>query len=134
MSKPKSSQTVGGNGRKVRNDIILIVSLLLLVAVAALAIFLFRTEGDTVIVTVDGKLWGEYSLHENRTVEIRNGDGYNLLVIEDGRASVTEAGCLDGICAVHRPIRHNGDSIICLPNKVVIAIRTAEQDQPDIVA
>ena len=135
MCKIKEPTPVAsGVRRKTRNDIIFIVVLLTIISLAALAMFLFRTVGDTVVVTVDGKVWGEYSLNENREVEIRNGDGYNLLVIEDGKAYVKYASCPDGICSSHRPIKHNGASIICLPNKVVIEVSTQNQKQPDIIA
>lgn len=127
---PGASRT----GQKTKNDLILIAVLLLVVAGAALILFLSRTPGDTVVVTVDGQLWGEYSLSEDRTVEIKNGDGYNLLVIEGGKAYVRQASCPDGICSSHRPISHNGESIICLPNKVVIEIRSSGSDQPDIIS
>ncbi len=122
------------HARKTKNDVILIVGLLLLTAAAALALFLFRTPGDTVTVTVNGTLFGEYSLSENRKVEIKSGDGYNLLVIEDGQAYVWEASCPDGICAAHRPIQNDGESIICLPNKVVVEVHAQSEDQPDIIA
>lgn len=127
---PGASRT----GQKTKNDLILIAVLLLVVAGAALILFLSRMPGDTVVVTVDGQLWGEYSLSEDRTVEIKNGDGYNLLVIESGKAYVRQASCPDGICSSHRPISHNGESIICLPNKVVIEIRSSGSDQPDIIS
>ncbi|MBQ9163049.1 MAG: NusG domain II-containing protein [Clostridia bacterium] len=120
--------------KKVKNDIILISALLLLVLIAALALFLFRVTGDTVTVGVDGKLFGEYSLSEDRVVEIKNGNGYNILVIEDGKAYVREASCPDGICSSHRPIGHSGESIICLPNKVVVEVHTQSQSTPDIIA
>jgi hypothetical protein len=87
-----------------------------------------------VVVTVDGQLFGEYSLREDRTLEIRSGDGYNLLVVEGGYAYVRSASCPDGICAAHRPVSHEGESIICLPNKVVVEIRSVGGDQPDIIA
>ena len=119
----------------IRNDLIFIGGLVLVVCVAVASLWLFRQEGDTVIVTVDGQAFGEYSMGRDRRVEIRNGDGYNLLVIEDGKAWVEEASCPDGICAAHRPIGMEGESIICLPNKVVVEIRTNGQDsdRPDII-
>lgn len=121
-------------GRRVKNDIVLIVSLLVLISIAALALFLFRAAGDTVVVTVDGKTFGTYSLREDRTVEIRSGEGYNLLVIEGGHAYVKEASCPDGICSSHRPVSHDGESIICLPNRVVVEIRAESGETPDIIA
>ena len=118
--------------RKARNDVIFIASLLLVVLVFACVLFFSAEEGNTVRVTVDGRLFGEYSLLENKTVEIVNGDGYNLLIIEDGKAYVDTASCPDGICSSHRPVSRNGESIICLPNKVVIEIHTVTNSGPDI--
>ena len=62
-----------------------------------------------------------------------NGEGYNLLVIEGGKAFVKSASCPDGICSSHRAVSKDGESIICLPNKVVIEIRARGQEQPDII-
>ena len=67
-------------------------------------------------------------------VEINVGDGHNLLVIKNGSAYVESASCPDGICAKHRGIFRDGDSIICLPNQVVITIDLQQNDEaPDIV-
>ena len=122
-------------GRPLRNDLLFIGGLLLVVAIAALSLWLFSRAGDTVTVTVDGQVFGTYSLNEDRRVEIRNGDGYNLLVIENGRARIEVASCPDGICSAHRPIEREGESIICLPNKVVVEVHTKNQgtDLPDII-
>ena len=120
--------------QKAKNDIIFIAAILVLAVVAGLLLLFFRTIGDRVIVTVDGKIFGEYSLNEERIVEIRNGEGYNILVIRDGKAYIDEASCPDGICSDHRPIEYSGESIICLPNKVVVEVHTEDRDQPDIIA
>ena len=117
-----------------RHDIVFIAVLLCLTAIAALGLFLFRENGDTVCVFVDGTLTGEYSLHEDRVIEIQTEYGYNRLIIADGCAQIEEASCPDGICAAHRPVSHDGESIICLPNKVVIEIRRQSRNTPDIVA
>ena len=123
-----------GNGRKIKNDVIFISAILLLAVLGALALFIFRSEGNYVTVTLDGQLYGEYSLSENRRVEIKQGESYNILVIEDGYASVETASCPDGICSSHRPVKHGGESIICLPNKVVIEVHSATDNAPDIIA
>lgn len=117
-----------------RHDILFIAVLLFLCAIAALGLYLSRENGDTVTVLVDGQHYGEYALSEDRIVEIVSDGGYNRLVIADGYAHVEEASCPDGICSSHRPISHDGESIICLPNKVVIEIHRQEQNQPDIIS
>ena len=120
---------------KVRNDIIFISALVLISALVGLGFYLFRTGGDTVRVTVNGELYGEFSLDEDRTFEIISDGGYNVLVIKDGKAYVESASCPDGICAAHKPISRSGESIVCLPNKVVITAKAQNDgDAPDIVA
>ena len=118
-----------------RNDLIFIAALLAVIAVAAVCLYLFRGAGDTVIVSVDGTVVATYSLNVDRVEDIRTeGGGLNRLVIRNGQAYVETASCPDGICAAHKPIRREGESIICLPNKVVITIETAtKNDQPDVV-
>ncbi|MBE6631791.1 MAG: NusG domain II-containing protein [Ruminococcaceae bacterium] len=132
-NKCKEEEQDSSSLRQKRNDIIFVAIILLAVLAAALVMLLLRTSGDKVIVSIDGKLFGEYSLNENRSVEIKTDEGYNLLIIEDGKAYVKEASCPDGICSSHRPISYGGESIICLPNKVVVEIRTDSKDIPDVI-
>lgn len=123
---------------KHRNDLLFILALALAMSLLGGAFFLFRGEGNTVTVTVDGAPYGSYSLDESRTVEIRTGgenEQINRLVIADGQAKVEFASCPDGICAAHKPISREGESIVCLPHRVVITVRTVEDEGgPDIVA
>ena len=134
MNKQNTTRAPQNGARKLKNDLILVAALLIVSALASLLILVFRSEGDVVKVTVDGKNVGEYSLYEDREVEIKSPNGYNLLVIEGGRARVAQASCPDGICAAHRPISFGMQSIICLPNNVVIEVCTKNsENQPDII-
>ena len=133
-----STPTVKHDGRIFKNDLIFIVILLLTVSVIGLGFLLFRAEGDSITVTVDGQPRGTYSLAQNRTIEIVTGEQdehLNVLIIRDGKAYVAEASCPDGICAAHRPISRRGESIVCLPHRVVITVRTSGNAvAPDIIA
>ena len=124
--------------RNNRNDIILIGAILLIAAVGLVYLFLFRGRGDTVKVTVDGKAYARYSLSEDRVEDIHTGESgeqLNRLVIRNGKAFVETATCRDGICSSHRPIFRDGESIVCLPNRVVITIISDKtSDAPDAVA
>ena len=123
--------------RKHRNDVIFIAVLLLMVSLIGAAFFFLRGEGDTVTVSVDGKHYGTYPLHTDLTLSIRtgeNGEEENLLVIRDGKAYVESATCPDGICADHKPISREGESIVCLPHRVVITVQTSDGEEPDIIA
>ena len=121
--------------RKVKNDIIFIGAIVFLCVFVGLAFYFFRADGDSVSVNVNGEFYGEFALNEDRTLEIVSDGGYNILVIKDGRAHVESASCPDGICAAHRPISRDGESIVCLPNKVVITVNADSDDvTPDIIA
>lgn len=136
MNQEKHMPTANGGGRKLRNDLILVGCLLAVILGVALCVLLFAKEGDTVTVTVDGVLYGTYALDEDRTVDIRTGeDQLNRLVIKDGKAFVETATCPDGICAAHKPISRQGESIACLPHRVVVTVHvTSGDDAPDIIA
>ena len=82
--------------RKAKNDIILILALLAIVAAVGAFVLLFRSEGEAVVVSVDGVQYGEYSLFEDRSVEIRIGDNLNYLIIKEGKAYMEQASCPDG--------------------------------------
>lgn len=122
----------------LRNDIIFIAAILLVAAVGLLYLFVFKSGGDTVKVTVDGELYGIYSLSEDITEDIITGEdsqNLNCLIIKDGKAYIETASCPDGICVAHRPVFRNGESIVCLPNKVVVTVFTEnDSSSPDIVA
>lgn len=123
--------------KKVRNDIIFVVLILFVCLVGFVYLFVLRDSGDTVKVTVDGKIYGTYSLSQNIVENIVTGENnqhYNKLVIKDKRAYVQIASCPDGICVSHRPIFRDGESIVCLPNKVVVTVMLDDNDNsPDIV-
>ena len=124
------------NKKKLKNDLILISSLIVILSVIGLCFMFFRSEGNSITVTVDGNHFGTYRLDEDKSIEIitgDNGENLNLLVIEDGRAYVKSATCPDGICASHKPIFRNGESIVCLPHRVVITANSVDTVQPDII-
>lgn len=137
MNRTHDASTAKSGGRKFKNDVIFIVGLLLAVCLVGACFFFLRGEGDVVTVTVDGNLYGTYRLDEDVRVEIvtgESGEAYNVLIVENGEARVESASCPDGICADHRPIHREGESIVCLPNRVVITVSSSGEDEsPDLV-
>lgn len=106
-----------------RNDILL-AAVIIILSIAALAAFpLFSKPGEQVIVTIDGKEISRYSLSESLETDITSEDGKtNRLVIDDGAAYVSYADCPDKICVSHRKISREGETIVCLPHKLVVSI------------
>ena len=129
MPSASSGGRKNNQKKKLRNDIIFIGAMLALVVLAGLVFFYLRGEGDRVAVSVDGEEIGVYPLSRDTEVDIRTGkDGaqLNRLIIKDGEAWISEATCPDGICAAHRPIHRDGESIVCLPHKVVVTVRETD--------
>ncbi len=111
------------NKIKFKNDLILIIAVLLIAVISLTAFFLTKEPGNNVVITVEGKEFATYSLLEEINVDILSDDGnVNTLVIKDGKASVSYADCPDKVCVNHFAISSVGESIICLPHKVVISI------------
>ena len=107
-----------------KKDIILILGIL---AVAA-AFYLWnrgkeKQGGDVVLVEVDGEEYGQYDLGKDAQIDIRSKTGYNQLVIEGGKAHMEQADCPDEYCVDKGEIYQNGETIICLPHKVVVTIK-----------
>lgn len=122
--------------RKVRNDIILVGGLLIIAAIGIFYLFVLRKTGDSVNVTVDGKTYKTFSLSENVIEDIYTGENkehLNRLIIKDGKAYMETATCPDGICVEHNPVYRDGESIVCLPNRVVVTVTTQNSNDPDIV-
>ena len=127
------------NKRHLRNDIILVAALFLLASIGGIYLFFFREAGNTVTVTIDGEPYGVYSLSQDMALDIYTGENneqFNRLVISEGKAFVEKASCPDGICSDHSAIFRDGESIVCLPNKVVITVNAekATDNTPDAVA
>ena len=106
-----------------KKDLILAGAVLLLAGILSLALRLPKTEnGNTMKVTVDGEVYGTYSLAENQTVKIQTGHGTNVLVIENGSVHMEEADCPDGYCKRQGTISRVNETIVCLPNQVVAEV------------
>ena len=98
--------------------VVLVLALLLWLLPRALGFFSVQGEKQ-VRITVEGELYGIYDLQEEQTIEINDS---NLCRIQDGEVNMTEADCPDKLCMHQGPISISGETIVCLPNKVVIEI------------
>lgn len=126
----KSEKTSSKGKKKFRNDVILAAVIFIIAAAGLLFANLTKKQGSNVVVKIDGIETETFSLYEDRSFEIRtgkDGENINVLVIENAKAYVSEADCPDGICVDYRPISNVGETIVCLPHKVVIEI-TGEKD------
>ena len=117
-----------------RGDILLGVSLLLLgIIFFVWVLFWGQADANKVEVKVNGKIVGVYSLSEEQEIKLKD-LGKNTFVIRGNQVEMTKADCPDQYCVKHHPISKNGESIICLPNKVVITIKGKDEGEVDAVS
>lgn len=120
-----------------KNDVKFMAVLVVLVLVV-LGVFYYlkqNTSGTQVVVSVDGEEYGRYSLDKNQEIPIViDGVTTNLLVIKDGVADMTEANCPDKLCVYQREISKSNETIVCLPNKVVVEISGGGESGFDTIA
>ncbi len=117
--------------RRISGDLIIIASVLLIALISALAVFLTRDDGAWCAVSVDGKALTAFPLSEDTKYTVFLDEGKNTLTIENGKAYMSFADCPDRLCVKHRPISYDGESIICLPHKVVVSI-SCERPQIEV--
>ena len=94
--------------------------------------------GLAVRVTRGDKEIGTYDLSDDQEIEIpdENGNVTNVAIIHDGSVSMKKANCPDHLCIREGRIDSAGESIICLPNRVVVSVYdpSGSQDSYDVIA
>ncbi len=117
-------------------DFILIGLVLVLALIwGCFQFYIWGTDGTYVVVSQDGQIVSEYSLAEDMELEITDDrEGKNTLVIENGKAYMADADCPDKLCVKQKAITKNGESIICLPHRLVIEIVGGSDKDIDALA
>ncbi len=117
-----------------KNDLILIGVILLLGLAVIGYLNLTKEEGSKVVITMNGEVYDTLYLKENSTYTVKGKDGtYNTFEIKDGYVDMLDASCPDKLCVNHSNIHYNNETIVCLPNKVVLQITGAGESEVDAV-
>ena len=121
--------------KKIKNDIILIASVIVLTIIFLVAITLINKTGNEVIIEQNSKQIAVLELNRDQEYNIYNGNKIcNTVVVKDGEAYMSYTDCKDKICVNHNKISKNNESIICLPNKVVVTVTNSKNNEVDGVA
>ncbi|MBR4341776.1 MAG: NusG domain II-containing protein [Lachnospiraceae bacterium] len=107
-----------------KTDLIIVFILVLIAAAGFFAFRIFNSgEGSIVRITVDGTVYAEADLNTDADFDIPGIKGICRLKIKDGTADMIFAECPNQICVNHSSISGKGESIVCLPNRVIVEIR-----------
>lgn len=80
------------------------------------------SEGETVLIEVDGKVAYKLDLQESCTTIVRGARGELKVEIKEGMVAVTRADCPNRICVRTGWRGRSGEVIICVPNKTLVRI------------
>lgn len=130
------------------------IRLVLVICAAALlilfALYINRTQGSYAAVSYDGTVLlkiplmqteeryylvtsvhiTELSKEEWADIKLPEQD-YNVIMYREGKISMIAANCPDKICVHHIAVSSAGESIICLPHKLVIEIIGEKEHELD---
>ncbi|MGN1333709.1 MAG: NusG domain II-containing protein [Anaerovoracaceae bacterium] len=110
-------------------DIILLIVILAVGIPLAVLSLSSGTGGDKVKISLNGKVYGTYPLHEDRVIEVSEDGHTNHITIKDGQVSMSYSTCRNQVCVNTGAISETKDSIVCLPNRVVVEIVSSDESR-----
>lgn len=117
-----------------KREIIFVVTILVLALIWFVAPrFLPTGNAGEVQITVDGEIYGTYSLSEEKEIPVRVENGYNIISISDGVVRVTQADCPDLLCVKMHSISKENQVICCLPHRVVVRIIKGNDGEENLI-
>lgn len=124
------------NFRKVTQSEILLIAAVLLFSIAAI---LWTRSGDSksdrhgsmVAVHHQGKLMQRVGLEKDTIVVLPHGE--MKIELKDSRVRVAWSNCPNQLCVNTGWIRTAGETIVCVPNKVLIEIEVTDRPALDAV-
>lgn len=117
---------------------IVIIAVLLIISFTPHLIF-FKTsqkgsKNNYAIIQVDGKIHKKIDLSnvkKSEKVNLNLPNGKNTLLIKNNSIQMKSANCNDALCVKQGNISKVGQTIICLPHKLIIEIKGDELDSKD---
>lgn len=109
-------------------DLILMAAIVIIGLGISIFLVAGSHQGNKVEITKDGKPWGTYSLDGEHKITIRDGKELNVVKISGGKVTMESANCKNQVCVHHSPVSRTGESIVCLPHKIVVSIKGGDNE------
>ena len=112
--------------KKKKTKELLLLFLLFLLCGALFAIRHFTASSkNSIKITVCGREQGIYDLSCDQIIRIGE---TNVCEIRDGQVRMIEADCPDQLCVDMKAISAEGETIVCLPHKVVVEVISSDEE------
>ncbi len=102
-----------------KGDFIIIGAIAVTFVLSIVLLASFSKQGSRVVIKQNNEIVYDRSIKLNNTVDLNA----NTIVIKDETVYMQDAGCKNQICVNTGKISKKGESIICLPNKVIVEIK-----------
>lgn len=118
--------------RQIKGELLFLAALLSL-SILLMVFYKGDLTSDKVTISIGRILYREVPVDQDQIIEVANDDGTRLLTvrIQNGSVEVVESTCKDHICMDSGPIKHEGQTLVCLPNQVVITLVSTNLKGPD---
>ncbi|GIM29699.1 hypothetical protein CPJCM30710_23650 [Clostridium polyendosporum] len=117
-----------------KNDKVLLIIIITITVLSFLVLYflkLGRDEDKVAIIKVKGKVVQEIQLSrikEDTTLSVDGLIGKAMIEVNKDGVRIIDAPCKDKICIHMNWAKHHSDSIICIPNQVVIEINEKKEN------
>ena len=122
-----------------KNDIILIVLILAVSAALLLYLNANKEDGGEIAVSVGDEEVLILPLNEDIDIKLSSEHGLaegqeNFLHIRDAKAYISEANCPDKVCVERGEVFREGETIVCMPHKLVVTVKMGAVSEIDGVS
>jgi hypothetical protein len=104
-------------------DKILIIILFILTLLTFNTKSFFSKAGSAALLYIDGSLVYKIDLNIDKEYELDVVNGTAKIKVTGGKLYMKESPCPRKICVSDSPVFKEGDSLICVPNKIVVKIQ-----------
>lgn len=106
-----------------KNDFIIIFCILTVALACMFMLYMNKDSKTCVKIYVDNELVATLPINEDCEFDIEGINGsHNLLAVENGKVYMKEADCPDKICIQTGIVTELTQTIVCLPNRIVVTI------------
>ena len=134
MNSEFKTDSVTGTSTKHKRDFILIAAFLCAAIIIYAFLYFTSSEGSIVVVKVDGAVIKELPLNQDAEFTVPGYQGgINSITIRNGSVLVSDADCPDKLCVKMGRINRAGETIVCLPHRVVVEIKMDSVSDNDYI-
>ncbi|GGM36533.1 hypothetical protein GCM10011351_23300 [Paraliobacillus quinghaiensis] len=130
--------------RVLKTGDLVIITVLISVSFLPFAVFYMQQSQNTntdheAVISVDNEEVKHITLTEHEGTDVfdisKFEDEINTIEVVDGRIRIKSATCPDQVCVRTGYISEPGETIVCLPHKLIVEVHTTNEDtEADIIS